>query len=59
MAEYTFQGSVTLRGVTFYVKAATEAEAREKARKGDYEDYDALGAETSDWEIHPSTCKEN
>lgn len=54
---YTGKGRVTLEGVTFYILADTLDEAKEKARRGEYTDYDALGAETSDWEISPKTVR--
>jgi hypothetical protein len=59
MKEYTFSGEVTLRGVTFFVKAKNEAEAKEKAARGEYDDYEANGAETSDWDMNPATIKLN
>ena len=57
--EYIFEGTVTRRGVTFFVKAASEVEAKEKAAAGEFEDYDVNGAETSDWEMNPNTIQVN
>jgi hypothetical protein len=57
--EYLFSGTVTLRGVWFTVVAKSEAEAREKARNGEYEDYDSSVAEASDWEMNVRSMKVN
>lgn len=52
MAQYIVNGgTVTLRGVTFFIEADSEEEARVKAEAGDYEEYDTSTAETFDWEI--------
>lgn len=53
--EYTFSGSVELRGVT----ATSPEEAKRKAAEGDYDEYDTSGAETVNWEINTKTCEEN
>lgn len=57
--EFCFQGRATLSGVTFFVKAASEDEAREKAEAGDYFDVDERNASWVDWKIDPSTCEPN
>lgn len=57
--EYIFTGSVELRGVQFFVKAKSLDEARQKARGGDYEEYETQCAETVNWEINPKTAKVN
>ena len=52
-------GSVRLRGVEFRITAETLEEARDKARKGDFDDCDYDGAELYDWEIKPVTIQED
>lgn len=59
MKEYTFTGDVKLRGVVFTVHAETEDEAIEKAKSGDYEDWDGSGAEVTDCHLNPKSCEEN
>ena len=59
MASWIFKGSIRLDGVTFYVEAESEEEAREKARAGDYEEYDEMGAETANCEIDAGTIELN
>lgn len=57
--EFTFQGSLELRGVVFFVTATDEAHAREKARAGEWEEWDVAGAEGVNWTLDPSTCEAN
>lgn len=59
MREYIFRGSVTKLGVEFIVKARNLNEAIAKAKEGKFDDYDDIGAETSDWELNPKTGREN
>ena len=59
MPEYVFRGSVTLNGVWFYISAKDEADAKERARLGKYDEYDETSAETSDWKIDPGSIEEN
>lgn len=60
MPEYIFTGTVKLDGVTFFIEAENWTEARAKARRGEYDDYEAGGAaETVDTSIDPETCEEN
>lgn len=48
---YEFVGSATLDGVRFLVIAESEAEAREKAANGQWQETIEAGAFMSDWEI--------
>jgi hypothetical protein len=59
MKSYLFEGKVTISGVAFYIDAASEDEARERAERGDYDSYDIGGGSTEDWTIHADTLKEN
>lgn len=59
MAEWIFKGSIRLDGVEFRITADTETEAIAKAKAGDYDDYDEMGAATADWEIDPGSCELN
>jgi hypothetical protein len=52
-----FRGSVTLNGAIFFIDADSSQAAVEKARQGEFEDYDIDGAELVDWEIRPGTCE--
>lgn len=54
---YMFRGSVTLNGAIFFIDADSSQAAVEKARQGEFEDYDIDGAELVDWEIRPGTCE--
>jgi hypothetical protein len=57
--EFMFTGTVELRGVTFFVTAEDEDAAREKAKAGEYDDYDSGGAETVNWEMNPDSLEVN
>ena len=57
MPRFSFRGDLVRRGVTFYVDADTEAQACEKASKGQFAEYDDLGAETADWALWTETCE--
>ena len=57
--EFCCRGSLTLNGVTFFITAKDEAEAKEKARLGKWADYEIDGAEGTDWELQPSTIEAN
>jgi hypothetical protein len=59
MAEYLATGRATFDGVVFYIEAATEAEARDKARMGKYVSWDMMTAQSTDWAINPDTVEEN
>jgi len=59
MPEYIFRGSVTMNGVVFTVTAKDSQEAIEKARQGEFDDFDASCGEAVDWEIRPGTCERN
>jgi hypothetical protein len=56
--EFLFYGNVTLRGVTFLVKATDEAQAKEKAKNGHWDDYETSCGEASDWDIDTSRCEQ-
>lgn len=56
MPEYIFQGTVTLSGVDFYVTADSEEEAIAKAKMGEYNNRDTVGADSTDWDIDPNSC---
>lgn len=53
MSTFRFHGTVTLKNVTFFIDAASEAEAVEKAKRGDYSDYDDSHSFPSACEISP------
>lgn len=59
MREYFCRGSLTLNGVTFFILAADQQEAEEKARNGQWHDWEAGGAESSDWELDARTVGPN
>ena len=59
MPEYIFQGTVTLSGVDFYIIADSEEEAKAKAKNGEYNDRDTVGAGSQDWDIDPNSCALN
>lgn len=59
MPEFMFTGRVTLDDVMFFIEADTEAEAKEKAKRGDFDHRDTACAEMVDWQIMPSTCSVN
>ncbi len=56
MPQYIFQGTVTLSGVDFYITADSKEEAVEKAKSGEYNDRDMVGADSTDWDIEPNSC---
>jgi len=51
MKYYVCTGRLVLNGVKFFIEAANEEEARRMAERGEYEDYDVIGAEAVDWTI--------
>ena len=60
MPEYIFTGTAKVSGVTFFVRAANEAEAKKKAKAGDHHcpQYTLESAEVmTDWSLDPDTCK--
>jgi hypothetical protein len=59
MPEYIFKGRMTLEGVTFFVEAENEEEAKFKASCGQYEYCEHDGASACDWSLHVSTCELN
>lgn len=59
MPEYIFKGKLTLDGVNFYITADNEKAAKEKARNGDFDDLEILGASSSDREIDPDSIELN
>ena len=54
MAQFLFPGVLTLREVTFYVEAATEAEALALAQAGKWTDFDITEATPAKWVISES-----
>jgi hypothetical protein len=59
MPEYIFRGRVELDGVDFFISAETPLEAVKKAKAGDYDRYEADGAEMVNCEIDPLTGQDN
>ena len=59
MPEFIFKGTLSLDGVTFFITAENEAEAESKARAGRFDDYDAIGASSTDCKINPGTLELN
>jgi hypothetical protein len=59
MPEYLFRGTVTSGNVTFRVEAANPTEAKDKARRGLWEDYDDSAAENLDCDLDLSTIELN
>lgn len=59
MAVWIFKGSLRLDGVDFFISAETEAEAIAKAKAGEYDEHDEMGATTADWSIDPGTIEPN
>ena len=57
--EYSFKGTVELRGVEFIVTAKDENEAKLKALKGEWDHYETDLAECFNSEVEPTTCKLN
>lgn len=57
--EFIFRGTVELSGVVFFVVAANEDEAKQKARDGDFVEYESNTAETINWSINPETIELN
>jgi hypothetical protein len=55
--QYIFNGRVELSGVQFIVEAENEDDAKAKAKRGEWEDYDLSGAETVNTDIYVSTCQ--
>ena len=57
MPNFIFYGWIKLRGVAFTVSAENSEKAIERARLGEFDEYDAAGAETVDWEIRPGSIE--
>ncbi len=57
--EYICRGRLTLDGVQFIIEASSLQEARLKAIRGEWSDYDIGGASGADWELLPSTLALN
>ena len=56
--EYLCRGSIVLNGVIFFIKAKNSEEAKEKARKGEF-DYEIVGANLDDWDGDYESIEEN
>lgn len=52
-------GTVELRGVTFFINDCTREEAEERAKRGDYDDYETNCAETYNWDIKSGSIEAN
>ena len=59
MAIWMATGRIELSGVDFFIEADTLEEAKEKAKRGEYEFYEDNGAEAINWTIKPSTVESN
>jgi hypothetical protein len=59
MPQYRFYGSLTHKGVTFFVDAPDAATAQHRAALGQYDERDDRSAETVDWEMDLTTCEQN
>jgi hypothetical protein len=59
MTQWLFKGSLRLDGVDFIITADTKDEAIAKAKSGDYDEYDEMGATAADWEIDPASGELN
>lgn len=57
MPKYICRGSVELSGAVFTITADSVADARKKARSGEYDDYDIDGAETLNCELDVATVE--
>lgn len=51
MARFIARGRLVLDGVDFLIDADSIEEAREKAKSGDYTEYDVSGASAWDWTL--------
>lgn len=51
------RGTVTLRGVTFYLGILTREQAERRVREHKFDDTDYDGAEMSDWTIDAKTLE--
>jgi hypothetical protein len=59
MPEYLFRGRLELSGVIFTVVAENEADAKDKAKAGRYEEWDIAGAEGVNWKLDLSSIELN
>lgn len=59
MPQFTFHGTLELSGVCFFVNADNEADAKQKAKAGKFEFYEADGADMRNWKLDPATMEEN
>ena len=59
MPEYIFNGTLSLSNVNFYIIADNEHDAKEKARRGEYVDWDIGDAGSVDWTINPNSIELN
>ena len=57
MPQYLCRGRLELMGVVFTIEAANEQEAKEKARRSEYVEYDISGAATMDCFLRVSSVK--
>lgn len=59
MPEFTFTGSVVLRGVTFFIEAENENAAKIEALNGLFDRFEADCAETADATLDVTSCQIN
>lgn len=59
MPEYRFYGRITQDGVTYYISAPNRESAIAAVKSNSFDEFDASGAETVDWDIDPKTIEEN
>jgi hypothetical protein len=57
--EYLARGYLTLSGVQFTIIASSPEEARAKAARGEWRDYDVVGASTADCKIYHDSLQLN
>jgi hypothetical protein len=57
MKEFWVTGCLTLEGVRFRIVAKDEAEARQKAAAGKWDDYERGTGESADWDINPDAVE--
>jgi hypothetical protein len=59
MPEFRFRGRITQAGVIFYLSAPDRESAIAAAKCHSFDEFNADGAETVNWDIDPTTIEEN
>lgn len=59
VGSYFCRGTLELSGVIFTIKASSAEEAAEKAKAGEWDEWDVSGAESINWTINPATVETN